>query len=288
MGMRKNLQDFGEWAVLTGGTSGIGAAFADELGVAGFSLLHVSRRQEALDTSAADLRRRYGIAVETLALDLAAPGAAQMLFDRAVALDAGVLISNVKFGGLGSVFAKTLEQHHEVFRLNGLVNIELAYLFDAHFQSRTRRGAILLVGSTVGLHGTPYAANYSASKAGTMAIAEALNYELRDTGVHVSAMSPGMTDTPAGQSNPDADLTRTPIKPMSPVQTEREGLEALAPNNAHHVVGRLNRVMTPLLGRHIISCGASVSMWVGMLKKMVHAKAARLAGPVSTNLASAH
>jgi uncharacterized protein len=268
------LRSFGDWAVVTGGTSGIGSAFADLLAAEGFNLLLVSRDERALERKASELRQRFGIVVEVLSVDLAAPDAAARVFDRAVEVDAGVVISNAGFGGLGGFFSKSLADHHRVFRLNGLVNVDLAFLFGRHFQTRAKRGAILLTGSTVGLHGTPFAGTYSASKASTIALAEALNFELLGTGVHFSAMSPGVTDTPAVQSNPDADLSHLPMKPMSPIHTAQEGLAALRANKAHHVAGAANRLMTGLVGRRILSRGASVRIWGSILRRLVIPSAA--------------
>lgn len=286
--MNNSVTKSGSWAVLTGATSGIGRAFADELAARGMNLLIVARNVEALERTQRELMGNYRINVDTLSLDLSVDGAAQQLFDAAVAHDADLLISNAGFGGLGAFLDKPLEDHLAVFRLNGTAQIEIAHLFANHYAKRAGRGSILLLGSTVGLHGTPFAASYSASKAGTIAIAEALNAELKGSGVRITTVSPGVTGTPAVLNNPDADLSKLPIPPMDPRQVVLEGLAALERNEAHHVVGRLNRFMTGFLGRRILSRSASVKLWGGLLGKLVYRPEAPSPVSSSRRVANAH
>lgn len=272
----KTLREFGDWALVTGATQGIGAEYAEQLAAQGFNLVIVARREAELRKRAGDWTARHGVQVRPVALDLSQEAFLAPLLRATQDVDVAVVIANAGGGDLGAFAAIPLEHHRNTLRLNLQSSVDLLHHYSRHFQERPRRGAIQLLGSTIGMHGAPFGATYSGVKAAIIAVGEAVNFELRQSGVHVSVLSPGPTDTPLMRQNPDADLLGTlPLPPMPVGAVVREGLEALRKNRAHQIAGGMNRFMGNVLGRRLLSRSASVGLWGSLLKGAVEKKGKR-------------
>jgi short-subunit dehydrogenase len=179
-------------ALVTGASSGIGAAAATALAAAGASLL-VSGRDEA---------RLAGVAARTggtaLAGDLAADGGAARLAARALGAAPGgidVLVNNAGLGWAGPLGEITAAKVAELAAVNLTAPIELARLLVPGMAERGR-GGVAFVSSIAGVTGVRGEAVYAATKAGLSAFAESLAYEVRDRGVTVSVIVPAVIDTP--------------------------------------------------------------------------------------------
>jgi hypothetical protein len=255
-----NLRQFGDWALVTGATSGIGLEYARELARQGFHLLLVARDTSKLEATRAGISADARVQVRALHADLSKPASVQLMFEAALALDVGVVVSNAGAGGLGSFLQTDLQTHQAMFQLNASSHIEIAHRFANHFLTRSRRGAILLATSTAGLHGMPYGTTYAAAKGAIINLAESLNAELVGTGIYVSAVSPGMPDTPATRNDSAIDFSKLPFKAMRATDVAAEGLTALAQNKPHHIVGRLNRFVSNFVEQRI--AGRSLAVWL--------------------------
>jgi len=156
----------------------------------------VARRAERLDALAADLRATHGITATPIALDLTQPGAAETLFARTegAGIPIDVLVNNAGFGTQGWFprieWSKTAEQ----LQLNIVSLTELTWRF-VHAMRDRGRGRILNVASIGAYLPTPGYATYAAGKAYVRNFSEALDFELRGTGVHVCCLCPGPTNT---------------------------------------------------------------------------------------------
>jgi hypothetical protein len=263
----KTLRRFGDWALVTGASSGIGQAYATALAGQGFNLLLVARGAAALDQVANDLSRQKAIETRTLALDLSEPAALPALFRAAEDVDAGVIVSNAGAGGLGAFLDRDIAEHRALFHLNATAHLEIAHHFARRFQARGKRGAILLATSTGGLHGMPYGAAYAAAKGAVIVLAESLNVEFAGSGVHITAVSPGMTDTPATRNDEAIDFSKLPFKAMAPTAVAAEGLAALARNDAHHIVGGLNRFVANVVEQRITGRARAVRLMGKVVRK---------------------
>jgi len=184
-------------ALVTGASSGIGAAFARELAGRGADLVLVARRIAALDDLAGQLRERHGVRVDALTADLGLPGAGQDLADRVAALGVGVdvLVNNAGFATHGDVADSPLPRLLEQVHLNCTAVVDLSARFLPAMAARGR-GAIINVASTAGFQPVPHMAVYGATKAFVLSFTEALWAEARPSGVAVLALCPGATDTP--------------------------------------------------------------------------------------------
>ena len=180
-------------ALVTGASSGIGAAIARELARSGHDLVLTARRAERLEALASELRGG-GAAVTAVPFDLAAPGAAAGLAERLDGMAIDVLINNAGLGGAGRFDRQDETRIAEMLQVNIVALTELTRLLLPAMIARGR-GRVMLVASVAGFQPGPRMAVYFASKAYVLSLGEALSYELRGTGVAVSVLCPGATAT---------------------------------------------------------------------------------------------
>jgi uncharacterized protein len=186
----------GKRALVTGASSGLGADFARELASRGTNLIIVARRTEQLESLAAEIREAHKVEVETISSDLSLASAAQDLHDRIATAGkpVDILINNAGLGlyGESALIPWPKEQamlQIDVVTLAGLTKLFLPHMLDRHF------GYILNVSSVGAYQPTPLYASYSAAKTFVLFYSEALEHELRDSGVWVTVVSPGVTAT---------------------------------------------------------------------------------------------
>jgi uncharacterized protein len=191
-----NTQDFnGKWALVTGGSSGIGVAMARELAGHGAKLILTGRRKERLDAFAAELAAK-GTEVRTLVADLNDPAAPQQLFDatEGAGLAVEILINNAGLGQFGQFYTNPVEQEISQVRVNCEAVIRLSRLFVPGMVER-RRGWVLVVASTASFQPIPYLNTYAATKVFDRFFAQALAAEVARFGVKVTALCPGPTES---------------------------------------------------------------------------------------------
>lgn len=190
------MEDSRKTALITGASGGIGLEMARNLAARGFDLVLVSRNEQKLEQLAAQLRREPGRRVETLAVDLAEPGSARHVFEKTQARDLPIdaLINNAGVGHFGEHLSLDLDASRSMLQLNVLSLCDLCQLYGQEMRRRGH-GRILNVASTAAYQPTPFFAAYGASKSFVLNFSEALAKELEGTGVTVSCLSPGPTDT---------------------------------------------------------------------------------------------
>lgn len=197
------------FALVTGASTGIGYAIAEQLARRGAHLVLVARTAATLDESAARLRAQYGATVHAMPMDISAHDAPSLVLDKlaAAAIEIEILVNSA------GCYERGLVVDTDPARLRAVVDLNagaLTELTAALLPTMTRRGhgAIINIASTGAYVPAPHLAVYSASKAYVLAFTEALWAETRDTGVRVVAVSPGPTQTPM---NPRSTaLTRQP------------------------------------------------------------------------------
>jgi uncharacterized protein len=225
----------GQRALVTGASSGIGASFARELARRGADLVLVARSRDKLTTLAADLNRSFGVAADVAVVDLARHSAAEdlaaELSGRDLQID--ILVNNAGFGLFAPLDQADGAVLSDMVQLNVATLVDLTRLYLPGMLDRDR-GAIINVGSTAGFQPVPYMAAYGATKAFVLSFTEALWAETRGTGVRVTALCPGSTDTDffdvAGE---DAQVGRR----ISPEQVVHAALRALDRRRSTVVTG---------------------------------------------------
>jgi short-subunit dehydrogenase len=182
-------------AVVTGASSGIGEALAAAMAAQGTHVVLVARSVERLTALAARIEGAGGKAT-VLPVDLAAPGAAQKLFDEVQRhnLPVDTLVNNAGFGFYGPFEDEVPSHLGEMLQVNVVALTELTRLFISSILER--RGTILNVASTVAFQPAPYMSAYGATKAFVLSFSEALWAEYRGRGLHVAAVCPGPVETP--------------------------------------------------------------------------------------------
>src|SRR5262245_9939056 len=179
---------YGGWALVTGASSGIGAAFAEALAERGFPLVLVARRKDRLEGLAARLGAAHRVDTLVVAEDLARAGACERVRDAVGAREVGLLVNNAGFGFSGRFAETDANDDAEMVTVNCGVVVRLAHLYLPPMLRR-RRGAMIVLASVAGYQPTPWFAVYGATKAFDLHFAEALADELRGSGVDVLALS---------------------------------------------------------------------------------------------------
>jgi len=239
-------------ALITGASSGIGIELAREFARHGHDLVLSARSVEPMDRLASELTS-LGITVTVITADLSKPGAAAVLIDnmtaRGLAIDA--LVNNAGLGGLGRFDRMDPGRVSEMLQVNIVALTELTRLLLPGMVARGH-GKIMLVGSIAGFQPGPKMAVYFASKAYVLSFGEALAYELRGTGVGVTVLCPGATETQffavAGAQH--SEMAQRFRRMMRADDVARLGYRALAAGRRVIVTGAMNRVLA-VAGRYV-------------------------------------
>lgn len=185
---------YGDWAVVTGASSGIGREFALQLAQAGMNVVLVARDKNQLSQIAQEIQQASQVETRCYDLDLTRPESVGLLDTYTLDLDVGLLVASAGFGTAGAFIDSDLDQQLAMVDLNCRSLMELTYRFCQRFRSRPRSGIILL-SSIVAFQGMPFSANYSATKAYVQSFAESLSHELASESIDILAVAPGPTDT---------------------------------------------------------------------------------------------
>lgn len=239
----------GKTALVTGASSGIGAAMAEQLAARKADLVLVARRTGKLEQLAGALRSAHGVEVHTLPLDLSEFEAGRRLFGliREKKLSVDILINNAGAGSYGPACDLDEEVVAAQTRLNTATLAEACRLFGREMRRRGS-GWILNVGSVVGFASVPHYAAYAADKAFVLHFSEALAAEMRGTGVSVSVLCPGTNQTAffevAGQRRLPLAMR---ITSMRPEKTAAIAVRGLMSGRRLIVPGWSNRLLIFLL-----------------------------------------
>jgi uncharacterized protein len=185
---------YGDWALITGASSGIGAEFARALARDGVSLVLAARRADKLEQLAHELRENSGVRVRCVACDLAADGGVRTLLEAVADLELAILINNAGVGYVGRFHEQDPARLAAMVQLNCAAPVALTAALLPKLVAR-KRGAVIFTGSVSGSQPLPLHALYSATKAFDNFLGESLWGELQGTGVDVLSLLPGSTVT---------------------------------------------------------------------------------------------
>ncbi|EGD55796.1 SDR family NAD(P)-dependent oxidoreductase [Gordonia neofelifaecis] len=221
-----DLNRYGPWALIVGGSEGVGSAFARRLAADGFGVVLVARNAERLEATAEEVRAA-GAQVRTMALDLLADDAVERLVAATEDIEVGLLILNAGANTYGNAFVGgDLAKHTQVLDLNVTRQLPLVHHFAGAMVDRGR-GGVILIGSMSGYTGSAREGVYAASKAFSRIFAEGLWVESKPLGVDVLHLVLGLTRTPAMQRKGlNFDSPGVPIG--DPEVVAAEGLDHLA------------------------------------------------------------
>jgi len=241
----------GSVAIVTGASSGLGRALAQNLASRGHVVLAVARRTDRLEELARTGATAGAGRIEALAIDVTAPDAADRIFTEARRMgEIGWLVNNAGSSTFGRLEASRVDEQRALVRLNceALVALTTRVLPQL---VRAGRGIVLQVASAAGLQPTPGWAVYGASKAFVISLAEAMSEELRGSGVSVTAICPGPIATEFFSHGDDPALAasrRRPFWELTPEACAEEALRAALAGRAVAVIGRTSQALA-LSGR---------------------------------------
>jgi uncharacterized protein len=231
----------GQTVLITGASAGIGEEMARILAPAGARLLLTARSVDELGRLAAECRAA-GAEAHIFPHDLARPGAAGALFETITeaGLPIDVLINNAGYGKMGPFEKYEADVYEDMLTLN-ITNLVSLTRLALPAMLAAGRGGVMNVASTAAFQPVPLLAAYGASKTFVKEFTQALHSELDGTGVHVTCLAPGPTETKffkrSGQSSVPGGRAAA-----APAVVARDGLEALAQNRRLRVSGLLNRI----------------------------------------------
>jgi short-subunit dehydrogenase len=207
--------------LITGASTGIGAAFARKLAARGRNVLLVARSEDKLIALCNELGRLTSIRAQYVTLDLREPDAGAQLLEETQKreLEIDMLINNAGFGSMGDFVKLDVERELEMIQLNISAVVDLTHRFLGPMRER-KHGTIINVASTAAFQAVPYMATYAATKAFVLSFSEALAEENRSHGIHVMALCPGVTETNFFEA---AKMDRPP---MRTIQTPEEVVDA--------------------------------------------------------------
>lgn len=184
------------YAIITGASKGIGKAIAEELATRKINLILIARSESLLTEIATDLSSRYGIHTDTLSIDLALPDAPKQIASwvREKGYSVNMLINNAGYGLSGSFERYDAAAHADMMQVNMTTPVTLTRLLLSELKSHPK-SYILNIASAAAYQAVPGLTAYAASKSFLVSFSRGLRYELRNTPVSVTVVSPGGTDS---------------------------------------------------------------------------------------------
>jgi short-subunit dehydrogenase len=234
-------------ALITGASSGIGLELAKQFAQNGHDLIVVAEPGSGLSDAAAMLRELGGGAVDTIEADLSKPDGAQRVFDdvqrRGRELD--VLVNNAGVGVYGKFIETSLDEEVAMIQLNTVAYVQLTKYF-APRMARRGSGRILMTASVASKTPTPYLAVYGATKAFVYEFSQGLREELRESGVTVTALMPGPTDTNFFDRAHATDSKILDERLADPEEVAKAGFDALMKGDDKVIVPLKYKVQTTI------------------------------------------
>ncbi|MDC0666189.1 SDR family NAD(P)-dependent oxidoreductase [Nannocystis radixulma] len=186
----------GDWALVTGASSGIGQEFAIQLARAGLNVVLVARREERLQALARSVASEFGVRTEVIALDLSQHGAVEQV--KAHLDGAGIqirlLCNNAAAGRWGRIEATPAPVYQQMIELNTAVLVAMCHQFLPHLTAFPS-SAVINVSSPASYQPVPYMAVYAATKAFVQSFSQALHGEWKERGILVQTLVPGPTES---------------------------------------------------------------------------------------------
>lgn len=184
------------FALITGASKGIGLAIAKQLASKKINVLLVARDETKLANASKELKQQFEIEAFYFAADLSKPDTPQKLYDWCMANNyaVNILVNNAGYGISGAFDSHSIDEHIAMIHVNINAVLKLTSLFLPSMKQH-KKAYILNIGSSAAYQSVPFLSTYAASKAFIINFSRALKYELKNTNIVVSVVSPGVTNT---------------------------------------------------------------------------------------------
>ena len=230
-------------ALVTGASGGIGKAFAEKFAAEGINVILIARSEDTLNHLAQSLQAAHSIEATVIVKDLTDPSAPQAIYDtlEAAGTQVDILVNNAGYATYGLFHTLDMQRELNMIQLNITTLTHLTRLFLPGMVQRGH-GKILNLASTAAFAPGPLMAVYYATKAYVLSFSEAIAVELKDTGVTVTVLCPGPTETGFQQRAEMTDSKLVQDGLMDIETVVEQGYNALMNGDVVHVPGLMNKL----------------------------------------------
>ncbi|RZK23043.1 MAG: SDR family oxidoreductase [Hymenobacter sp.] len=238
------MADQQKYALITGGSSGIGRELAKLFAQDKYNLVLVARSQDELTATATELQQQYGITVKTIAKDLFQRQAPFEVYDeiKGLGIQIDALVNDAGQGQYGEFIDTDINRELDIIQLNVGAYVTFTKLYLKEMVARND-GKILQVASIASELPGPLQSIYHATKAFVLSFTEAIQEETKDSKVTITALQPGLTDTDFFRK---ADMLHAKNvvegNPAPPADVAKAGYEALMSGEKRIIPGFMNKV----------------------------------------------
>lgn len=256
-----NTVNRNKYCLITGATSGIGFELAKCFAQDSYNLILVARSRERLQEVTDQLKQAYSVEVTPLPKDLFRPAAAREVYEttKEMGITVDVLVNDAGQGEWGPFAETSIERDIDVVQLNiiSLLSLTKYYLED---MLKRNEGKILQLGSEAGTTPMPLLSVYAATKAFVLSFSAALSNELKDTGITVTVLLPGATDTDFfHKAHQEDTYVYRETELASPEEVAKDGYEALMKGESKIISGaktKMHVFMNDFLGSRMAAANA--------------------------------
>lgn len=246
--MATTSENYGKWAVITGASSGIGYELGRVFAKNGFNLL-VAAEDDGIFEAATGLAAVGGTKVLPLQVDLSDTAQVETLYAKIKTLGPiDSLVVNAGFGVDGNFIETDWQKELSLIKVNIISLVQLTKLVLPDFVKRGE-GRILFTSSLAAQMPGPYYAVYAASKSFVESFAQAIRFEVKDSGVTITALQPGATDTNFFARADMLDTKAGAAKKDDPAQVAEDGYKALMSGADHVVAGSFMNKVQAVMGK---------------------------------------
>ena len=245
------------YALITGSSKGIGKAIAEDLAKRKYNLLLIARSEKLLQSLSEVIKEKYKVDVKWLVLDLSEPTAAAKVKNWVTQnnFPVSILINNAGYGLWGNFHELALEDQNNMLQLNALTLVDLTWLMIPVLLLHPK-SYILNTGSLAGLQAVPTLNLYAASKALVNSFTRGLRYELKDSNISVSLLSPGSVRTDfverAGMHHMQKMAEKFSMSPEEIAATAMKGMFSGKKEIMPGFVNRFSAAMVKILPKSLI------------------------------------
>lgn len=237
--IRITKDNYGEWAVITGASSGVGKEMALLLAQKGLNVILIARDEVKLNALATQIQNTYKVKSKIIVVDLSTPNAIKEIVTQTKSLEVGLLINSAGYALHGDFTEHTAEEEQALFDVNARVPMLLSHHFAIQMKTR-KKGGILFVSSIMALGGASGWASYNASKTHNLLLAEGIGEELKPYDINVIALTPGSIKSGFGERSG----TKAMLGALNPKRVAKCGLWMLSCGKRTHTAGLMNKIIS--------------------------------------------
>lgn len=210
--MKTFKEKYGDWALVTGASSGIGKEYAVIIAAQGLNIVLVARNDKKLRSIEKEIISKHHVNVKIIVADLTSEVDIDTILKETNDLEIGLLVNNAGREDSNHFLKINTKEHLETIALNIKAPLLLTHHFGAKMVGR-KKGGIINMSSIVAFQGVPYIVNYAGTKAYNLIFSEGIASEFKKHNIDVLAVTPGFTKTKLARAY---DFTETPFKPLDP------------------------------------------------------------------------